>query len=319
MNPKIVVVIPAFKVKKHILNVINKIGPEVSKIVIVDDFCPQNSGRYVKESVKDERIIVLRNDKNLGVGGSVIEGYKKSLQLNADIIVKIDGDGQMDPSLINKFISPIVKGYADYSKGNRFYDLAGLESMPKLRLFGNASLSFICKFSTGYWNIFDPTNGYTAISSELASKLPFNKISKRYFFESDMLFQLNLLKAVVIDIPMTAIYSDEESSLRIKNIFFEFIYKNIINYMKRIFYNFYLRDMSVASIELPLGIILLNFGFVYGLTGWVNSSSNGVSTPVGTIMLSAVTILSGVQLLLAFINYDINSVPSRPISNFTKI
>lgn len=319
MSLIIAVVIPAYKVKKHILAVVGNIGPEINSIIIVDDSCPEFTGDYVQANCSDERVVVLRNNFNLGVGGAVMAGYKYAINEGADIIVKIDGDGQMDPSLILKFVMPIVNNEADYTKGNRFFDLDGLDAMPRLRLFGNAALSFISKFSTGYWNLFDPTNGYTAISAELARRLPFEKISKRYFFESDILFRLNLLKAVVIDVPMTAIYLDEVSNLHIKKVFLEFIYKNMRNYFKRIFYNFYLRDMSIASVELPLGIILLLFGFIYGFMGWWDSSLKGMATPVGTIMLSAVTILTGVQLFLAFINYDIGSVPSKPISKFSNL
>ncbi|AKD24671.1 putative glycosyltransferase [Polynucleobacter duraquae] len=311
---KISVVIPCYRVKNHILAVIEGIGQEVSTIYVIDDFCPEFSGDHVGINCVDRRVIVLRNNFNLGVGGSVMVGYKRALKDGADVIVKIDGDGQMDPSLLMRFASPIISGVADYCKGNRFYDLEGLNSMPKVRLLGNAGLSFIAKFSTGYWNLFDPTNGYTAISREVASRIPYEKISKRYFFETDILFRLNLLRAVAVDIPMTSIYSNEVSNLRIKKIFFEFLYKNFRNYLKRIFYNYYLRDMSVASIELPLGICLFGFGLIYGLAGWWHSSLSGSSTPVGTIMLSSVTILTGIQFLLAFINYDIGYVPTKPIS-----
>lgn len=314
---KIAVVIPCFRVKKQIMDVLAAIGPEVSRIYVVDDCCPELTGSYVELNCKDSRVAVLRNKENLGVGGAVLNGYMTAVNDDIDVIVKIDGDGQMDPALIEKFVIPIVNGEADYCKGNRFFDLDGLDSMPRLRLFGNAALSFISKFSTGYWNLFDPTNGYTAISASLVSRLPYKKISKRYFFETDILFRLNILKAVVIDVPMTAKYSDEVSNLHIKKIFFEFAYKNLRNYLKRIFYNYYLRDMSIASIELPLGLFLFLFGFTYGLVGWSKSAMIGVATPLGTVMLSAVTIMAGLQFLLAFINYDIGSTPSKPISQFS--
>ena len=165
----------------------------------------------------------------------MISGYKKAIEDGMDIVVKIDGDGQMDPSLIYNFIDPIIKGEADYTKGNRFYNLEEILAMPKKRIFGNAILSFINKISSGYWNIFDPTNGYTAIHTDVIKMLPLNKISKRYFFESDMLFRLNTIKAVVTDISMHANYDNEVSNLKVRNIFFEFIVKHIKNTFKRIF------------------------------------------------------------------------------------
>jgi dolichol-phosphate mannosyltransferase len=311
---KIAVVIPCYKVRKHILQVIKSIGVEVTKIYIIDDACPEKTGVFVSRHCKDKRVTILRNISNLGVGGAVMYGYQQAIHEKMDIIVKIDGDGQMDPRLIPIFIQPIICGVADYTKGNRFFDIDELTSMPKIRLFGNALLSFFTKFSSGYWNLFDPTNGYTAIHTSVASHLPFHKISNRYFFETDMLFRLNLLRAVVIDIPMAAKYSGEVSNMRISNILFEFIIKHIRNLFKRILYNYYLRDLSVASIELPIGIILLFFGVFYGLFNWSLSAHLGLRSSAGTVMLSALPIMSGIQLILAFLAYDINSVPVYPRS-----
>lgn len=304
----IVVVIPCFKVSKQILTLIQAIGHEVDKIIVVDDCCPEKSGELVRLT-NDSRVEVIFHKSNQGVGGAVLTGYKAALKSGATVIVKIDGDGQMRPKLINRFIAPIISCEADYAKGNRFYELENLEAMPKIRLLGNAVLSFMSKLSSGYWDIFDPTNGFTAINATVASKLPMDKISKRYFFESDMLFRLNTLRAVVVDIPITAVYQDENSSLRISKIIFEFSYKHLRNFIKRIFYNYYLRDMSLASIELPLGLILLGFGATFGGWAWIKAVETNQVTPVGTVMLSALTILMGLQLILAFLAYDIASVP----------
>ncbi len=312
-NNKVAVVIPCFKVGKHILDVISKIGSEVDAIYVIDDFCPEKSGEIVRAGCKDIRVKLIFNPHNLGVGGAVIAGYKQAILDGMDILVKIDGDGQMNPALIVDFISPIAFGEADYTKGNRFYDLEKVRTMPMLRLFGNATLSFMTKLSSGYWNLFDPTNGYTAISANVAHHLPFKKISSRYFFETDMLFRLNLLRAVVVDVPMSAKYGNEISNLKISRVIGEFFAKHLRNFCKRIFYNYYLRDMSLASIELPIGLFLFGFGLIYGSYNWLYSSQVGVATPAGTVMLSALPVLAGIQFLLGFIAYDISSVPIRPI------
>jgi dolichol-phosphate mannosyltransferase len=230
-----------------------------------------------------------------------------------EIIVKVDGDGQMDPSLIPDFIAPILAGEADYTKGNRFFDLEEIRAMPRMRLFGNAMLSFMTKLSSGYWDLFDPTNGYTAIHVTVARHLPFKKISHRYFFETDMLFRLNTIRAVVVDVPMNAKYVDEVSNLKISKIVGEFLVKHVRNFNKRIFYSYYLRDMSVASLELPLGLLFLGFGLLYGGYHWVSSAQMGVPTPAGTVMMSALPIIAGIQFLLGFISYDVASVPVRPL------
>jgi glycosyltransferase involved in cell wall biosynthesis len=310
---KIAVVIPCYKVCEHITEVISKIGPEVSRIYIVDDCCPDSSGEFVLRNCSDKRITVIRNAVNLGVGGAVIEGYKAALAEDIEIIIKLDGDGQMDPQLIANFVNPIIEGKADYTKGNRFFDLKKIQSMPKIRLLGNAILSFMTKFSSGYWNLFDPTNGYTAIHSDILRHLEYSKLSKRYFFETDMLFQLNILRAVVIDIPMDAKYGNEKSHLKISRVIGEFLFKHARNFCKRLFYNYYLRDMSLASFELPLGVFMLLFGLIFGFYHWISSWHNGVTTPLGTVMLSVLPLILGFQLILAFLAYDIASVPRRPL------
>lgn len=308
----IAVVIPCYKVTRHVIDVIERIGPEISKIYVVDDCCPNRSGDYVTANCSDPRVHVIHNIQNLGVGGAVMAGYREAIADGAEVIVKVDGDGQMDPSLIMDFVAPILAGEADYTKGNRFYNLEEIRAMPKIRIFGNAVLSLMTKLSSGYWDLFDPTNGYTAIHAGVARHLPFEKISNRYFFETDMLFRLNTLRAVVVDIPMDATYSDEVSNLKISKIVGEFIAKHIRNFGKRIFYNYYLRDLSLASIELPLGIMLLLGGSIYGGWRWLISAHEGIATPAGTVMLSALPVLMGLQLILAFLAYDITSVPRRP-------
>ncbi len=298
------VVIPSYRVRRHILSVLEKIGPEVGMIYVVDDACPEASGRFVEDNAADPRIRVLYNSENQGVGGAVMAGMKQAVADGADIIVKIDGDGQMDPALIPSFVGTILAGEADYAKGNRFFELEGLSAMPLARLIGNAGLSFLSKISSGYWHSFDPTNGYFAIHASIVELLPMNKISKRYFFESDLLFRLNILTARLVDIPMRAHYADEASSMKPLREIPGFAAAHLRNFGKRIFYNYFVRNFSIASLELLLGTLLLLFGTVFGLLHW------GMSVPAtaGTVMVAALPIIIGAQLLLAFLNYDIQSV-----------
>jgi len=310
-NPRIAVVIPCYKVTQQIAEVVSKIPGEVWRVYIIDDACPEGSGDFVKQHVKDDRIHIIRHSSNRGVGGAVISGYLAAIADGADVIVKIDGDGQMDPELIPFFVEPILTGEADYTKGNRFFDLNQIKSMPRIRIFGNAVLSFMAKLSTGYWDLFDPTNGYTAIHADVARHLPFESISRRYFFETDMLFRLNTLRAVVMDVPIDAKYGDEVSNLKVSKIIGEFLFKHMRNFGKRIFYNYYLRGMSLASLELPLGLLSLSFGIGYGGYNWLESARAGLPTPSGTVMLSALPVLMGLQFVMAFLGYDIASMPRR--------
>ncbi len=310
----VAVVIPAYKCRQQILKVIAGIGPEVRSIYVVDDQCPEHTGDFVQSQCHDSRVQVLRHQLNGGVGAAVITGFRKAKAEHATVIVKVDGDGQMDPSLIPRFVAPIVMGHADYTKGNRFYNIEDVRQMPLARLLGNAALSFISKLSSGYWDIFDPTNGYVAIHCAALDSLPLDKVAERYFFESDMLFRLNLARAVVLDISMPSVYGDEVSGLRISRILHDFATRHLVNFGKRVFYNYFLRNFSVASVELVVGGLGFAFGCVFGARAWYHSYATNVLTPVGTVMLAVLPILIGVQFLLNFLNFDIASVPRRPLS-----
>lgn len=312
---QLAVVVPCYRETTKILDVIASIGEEVSRIYVVDDACPDKTGEYVRENCTDNRVEVLTHTTNKGVGGATMTGYKKAIEEGIEIIIKIDGDGQMDPSLIAGLVAPLLEGEADYVKGNRFYNLDGLSEMPNVRIFGNLALSFASKMSSGYWNIFDPTNGFTALHVDAARKLPFDKIDEGFFFESDMLFRLNLIRAVVVDLPMPARYGDEQSSLKIGSVIFSFAAKHYVNTMKRIFYSYFIRDFNLPSIELIFGKLLLLLGLIFGLFSWYESSKTDVNASAGTVLLAALPIILGFQLLLAFLNFDTKSVPQKPINH----
>ena len=309
---KTAVVIPCYRVRDHILEVIEGIGPEVSKIYVVDDACPDESGKFVQENSRDKRLSFIFHEENQGVGGAVISGYKAAYADGADVVVKIDGDGQMDPRLIPAIAKPVLEGSADYSKGDRFDSLENLFGMPKVRIFGNAVLSLWAKFSTGYWSMTDPTNGFTAIHRRALGAMNLDKIRKSYFFESDILFRLNIANCVVADVPMAAVYGSEKSNMSILKVMFEFPWRHTVNLWKRIFYRYYLREWNVGSFELPLGVFLLVFGAWFGLSSFLNASAAGVATTAGQVTGSAVALILGVQLLLSFLSYDVQSEPRIP-------
>ena len=306
------VVIPAYKVTDHILELLARVGPEIEKIIVVDDACPDGSGALVRKSSKDKRVEVITQSVNGGVGSAVVTGYKRALELGADVVVKLDGDGQMHPEDINKLLIPIQLGEADYTKGNRFDSLDELYNMPKVRIFGNAVLSLWSKLSSGYWSVTDPTNGFTAIHRVALEKIHLSKLSKRFFFESDMLFRLNLAGAVVEDVPLPARYSNEKSNLKISKTLIEFPWKHTRNLFKRVFYRYYLREWSIGSLELPLGLGALIFGLWFGVSSFLSAAGAGRATTAGQATISAITIILGVQLLLSFLSYDIQSEPKVP-------
>lgn len=308
----IAVVIPCYRVRDHILGVISEIGSEVDRIYVVDDACLEHSGLLVEAECRDERVSVIFSDVNEGVGGATLRGMRTAFGDGAVVAVKMDGDSQMDAALIPRLVVPLINGSADYTKGNRFFELDRIGQMPGMRIFGNMVLSFLTKLSSGYWDIFDPTNGFVAIHRAIFGKLPIETLNKRYFFESDMLFRLNLARAVVIDVPMPAIYGSEVSSLKISRIFGPFLFGHIRNVFKRIFYSYFLRDFSIASLYLIFGLLALGFGFGFGLTEWITLGRRGVLASAGTVMIASLPIILGFQMLLSFLAYDMGNIPRYP-------
>ena len=303
--------IPTYKAARSIVEVVRSIPSYVDKVVVVDDACPENSSDILKLSNPPKKVKILVHEINQGVGGATITGYKYCLEQNYDIVIKMDSDGQMDPSKMFKLIDPIIENRADYVKGNRFFSIDSLKQMPRIRIVGNAILSLLTKISTGYWNIFDPTNGYTAISSKCLVKIPLQKLSQRYFFESDLLFRLSIIRAVVNDVDIPARYGNEISNLKIHKVILPFIWKHIANYNKRFFYNYILRDMNIATIFFPLGLVSLLIGTIRGIIAWIRSTNTNIPATAGNVVLTSFLLLAGIQFILGFINYDINITPRK--------
>jgi glycosyltransferase involved in cell wall biosynthesis len=271
----------------------------------------------VEHAVSDSRLLVIRHAVNKGVGGAVISGYRAALKAGADIVVKLDGDGQMDPRFILNLVTPIMRGEADYAKGNRFCSFFAVRRMPWSRLAGNAVLSFMTKLSSGYWSLFDPTNGYTAINACALTKLDLKNISERYFFETDMLVHLSNVRAVVADVPMEASYGDEVSNLKIRRIVGEFLIKHFRALIRRIVYQYFMRDFSLASLNLLFGLAMLVAGAAFGAAEWWISIDHGVPATAGTVVIAALPILLGFQLLQTFLGYDINNEPRIPLQKLS--
>ncbi len=310
---KIAVVIPCYRVQGKVLDVLARVGPEVAAIWVVDDACPDHTGDLVERGVHDPRIHVIRRPDNGGVGAATLTGMTAALNDGADVLVKLDGDGQMDPARIAQLVAPILAGEADYTKGNRFFAPEFTKGMPILRLLGNAVFSFMTKLSSGYWTILDPANGYVAIHAAVLRLLPLSRIAPRFFFESDLLFRLNLVRAFVVDIPMPARYGDERSNLRIHKVIVPFHWYLIRNFVKRLIYSYFIRDFSIGSIYLIFGLPLFWFGAIFGGWEWAVHIALNKTASAGTVMLAALPIIIGFQLLLSFLGFDIANMPRTPI------
>jgi glycosyltransferase involved in cell wall biosynthesis len=309
----VAVVIPCFQVENHVRDVVMGIPSFVRTIIAVDDKSQDQTASVLDELLQIEpRLVVIHHQSNLGVGGAVLSGYERAIQENADVIVKMDGDGQMDPSYVLPLITPILLGQADYVKGNRFYFLDYARTMPWARKIGNLGLSFLIKAASGYWNIFDPTNGYTAISADVASVLRSENVEKRFLFESSMLVELYALQARVEQVPMPARYCGEESSLSIRRSLVEFPIYLLRAFLSRIVRRYFVQDFTAVSMFLIAGVACGLFGTVFGVYHWFRSVNTGMPATAGTVMLAAVPIILSFQLLLQAAVLDISSVPSKP-------
>ncbi len=311
---RIAAVIPAYNEEASIARVLRSLPAWLRHIIVVEDCGSDKTAEVVAElAPQDPRIVLIRHERNQGVGGAMVTGFKKAMELNAQIVVKLDGDGQMNPEHLVALLRPLIAGEADYAKGNRFHDFRALAQMPPLRRAGNMALSFLTKAAVGYWNCFDPCNGFVAIRGEILAALPLDKIHRSYFFETSMLSRLYLLGAVVKDVPMPARYAGERSSLSISRVLLEFPPKLAYSFGRRMLLRNYIYDFSMESLYLIAAFLFLAVGIGYGGWNWLAYARLGDAAPTGTVVIPAMLIILGFQILLSAIGEDLRSVPREPL------
>ncbi len=311
----IAAVIPAYRVEAELEKVLCSLPAYLRHIIVVDDASPDGGADLVRRLARqDPRLLLLAHEQNEGVGAAMVTGFRKAMDLGAQIVVKIDGDGQMDPGFLPALLTPLVLGKADYAKGNRFRDFKALRQMPVGRRIANMGLSFTAKAASGYWNCFDPANGFVAIRTDVLCQLPLDRIDKRYFFETSMLANLYLAGASVVDVPMPARYGTEISNLRMHYAAFEFPLKLTGTLLRRLWLKYFLYDFSMISIYLITGIPLLLFGLVFGITKWIKYAQLHQAAPTGTVILPTLALILGIQILLSAVEIDMNSAPREPLS-----
>lgn len=314
-NYDIAVVIPCFHVENSIDAVLSGLPRYVKYVIVVDDASQDGTPDLLKRfAKKDRRAVLIRHEKNQGVGGAMRSGFQKALELGARIVVKVDGDNQMDLNYLPDLLAPLIEGQADYTKGNRFRDFQNLQQMPLVRRIGNMGLGFLAKAATGYWNLFDPTNGFVAIRTGVLAQLPLNRIDRTFFFETWMLANLYMTGAVIRDIPMPARYRGETSNLSIHRTLIEFPFKLLQTFLRRLIVKYMIYDFSMVSVYIITGLPLLLFGLIFGSIKWVDYAMRNIPAPTGTVMLPTLSVLLGIQFLIAAIEIDLRSVPKEPLS-----
>lgn len=304
----VAIVIPCYKVEKEIDGVLTSLPPFIDYIITVDDCSPDKTGQLLdKAALSDSRIQVIHHRKNQGVGGAVCSGFRMAMELSTDIVIKLDGDGQMDVSYIEKMVKWLSAPNCDFVKGNRFHNRIHIKNMPAIRRIGNMGMGFLIKMASGYWNISDPTNGYFGIRTETLQQLQFKRLSPRFFFESSLIIELYYTGAKIKDMAMPAIYGNEKSNLSVYKTLFSFPGKIAKALLRRIYLRYFVCDFNINSLYILFGSPIFLFGIVFGLIKWIHYASLNTPAPTGSIMISVLSIILGFQMILASIQYDITA------------
>jgi glycosyltransferase involved in cell wall biosynthesis len=316
--PKVAVVLPCYRVKEKIVGVVESLIGRVDYIFAIDDQCPENSGEWLKANCQHPSLRVIFHEENQGVGGAMITGYQAALETDAGVVVKMDGDGQMDPRYLGRLIAPLVTGKADFAKGNRFFDLRALRSMPWARRVGNFGLTLLTKAASGFWHLSDPTNGYFALRRGALELVNFHLLDRRYFFEISLLVQLNVVRAMAVDVPIPALYANENSSLDPMKALFSFPGKLFGSFMHRIWWRYFIYDINIVSVFLVAGLFMFFGGGIFGAWRWSANIEEGHNQSAGTVALAMLPMLLGFQMLLQALVLDVIDKPAEPVSQIVE-
>jgi len=302
------VVLPAYNESRHLAHVADRLPDWVDGVIVVDDASSDDT-LAVARSLPDPRVTVLHHDRNTGVGGAMVTGFRAALDAGHDIVVKMDADDQMDVRELPDLILPIELGVAEYVKGNRFRRSGRPAAMPGTRWLGNVALSFLTKVASGYWHVFDPQCGFVAISAPTLRRLKLDGIASDYFFENDMLIRLNVLDARVVDVDTAALYGEETSTLSVGNASWTFPLRLLRGFAWRFVKRHVVNDFGLIATLTLLGAVFTLFGFIFGLEEWIVNSARDVPTPTGTVMIAVVPLILGIQMLLQALSLEVQSSP----------
>lgn len=306
---RVAVVVPAYNEEKLIARTIGGIPETVDDIIVIDDRSTDATAERARET-GDSRLTIIRHDRNTGVGGAICDGHKQALRLGCDVSVVMAGDAQMDPKYLPALLDPIADGTALFTKANRFYSRNSYVGMPVYRIFGNVVLSFMTKAASGYWHIFDPQNGYTAIHRTALERLNLDRIAKNYAFENDLLINLNILRIPARDVPIPALYGEEKSKMRMHKVVPSLILKLTVGFWRRIFLKYVLYSFSPVALLLFSGLGLIGFGSAVSI--WVVLETLGPPVAsAGSVLLATMPILTGIHLLIGALILDIQESPDR--------
>ena len=305
LQKTIAVVVPAYNEEALIATTLTTIPSLVDTIIVVDDKSNDTTAKIIREAEKkDKRIIFLQHEVNQGVGGAIITGYKKAMELETDITVVMAGDGQMDPNDLTNILKPVAKGAVDYTKGNRLFQGDAWNMIPHYRYFGNSFLSLLTKIASGYWHIADSQTGYTAISLTVLKKLDLDSIYKRYGMPNDMLIKLNEYDFRVRDIHIRPVYNiGEKSNMRLMKVIPKISWLLFKGFWRRVFFKYVIKDFHPLVFFYILSFILLGASVPLTIRLFYIWAVIG-DMPDMTAMALVFTLISGLQTLFFGMWFD---------------
>ena len=302
------VVVPAHNEQKLIQKMLQTLPDWIDHIFVIDDHSQDATSDKVHERMEaDSRIVLIRHDKNQGVGAAICTGYKASLENDVDIAVVMAGDAQMDPADLENLIRPVALEGVDYAKGNRLFQGKAWDIIPRHRYIGNSILSLLTKIASGYWHVADTQCGYTAISKRAMELVDLENIYPRYGMPNDLLVKLNIVDCSVRDVPVRPVYNiGEVSEIRISRVVIT-ISRLLVNcFFRRLVEKYVIRDFHPLVFFYTLGLIAFPAG---AFTGFYLFLYRIFSGPVSTTsaLFSVFLVMSGLQFLLFAMWFDMEN------------
>jgi len=292
----VAVVVPAYDEERLVASTVRGIPAFVDRIVVVDDASTDATAEKAR-ATGDERVDVITHERNLGVGGAILTGHHRAIDIDADVSVVMAGDAQMDPDYLPVLLDPIADGGYDFSKADRFFDFGSYEGMPRTRVIGNVLVGFLAKAATGFWHLFDPLNGFTAVRADALRRLPLDRIRRDYAFECDLLVYLNIIHSKGKDVPVPAVYGQERSDIRLFREGRKLLWSLFRGFWRRMLWKYLLWSFSPIAIFLFGGLALVLWGVGFGIGVGIRSLGPPEAS-AATVLISVGPLLVGINLLI---------------------
>jgi glycosyltransferase involved in cell wall biosynthesis len=303
---RVAVVVPAYDEERLVVETVRGIPAFVDRVYVVDDGSRDRTAAVIVD-LADPRVLLIRHERNLGVGAAIATGYQQALAEEVDVTCVMAADNQMDPSELEALVAPVARGEVEYAKANRLVSGEAWTVIPRTRYLGNAVLSLLTKIASGYWHVADSQAGYTALSVDALRRLDLDRIYPRYGFPNDLLVHLNVQNARVRDVPSRPIYDvGEESGIRLRSVVPRISWLLFKAFWWRMGQKYVIRDFHPLVFFYAFGALMLAAGFLLGLLELVLRIAGNAITPA-SIVLVAVLLIAGLQMTLFAMWFDMEA------------